>query len=134
MPKVILYRGVNASKVRGKVGIWWSTNPYYSYTFSNSGKNLYYIIMDREELNRRIKSGEVEDASLESEYENFLFKKIDPENYEIKHANQNQVRALLDESEKRAPKGKTNPFLPGGKLMYTPPNAIDIGKAIFGGG
>ena len=72
--EILLFRGVGTKADGNQVGNWWSTNPYYSYRFGNSGKGEMFVTrIKKQDLNKLAK-----DVSIESEYQNYFFKNDPP--------------------------------------------------------
>lgn len=115
-PEILIYRGVVSPK-EGAVGRWWSTNPYYAFRYSDTGEGeLYYTKMKLSEI-KRLSS----DASLEHEFQNYVFKE-DPPN--IRKATNEQTKLL------RSKIIFTRGFI-GGDMATWPDDAVEIGKSIF---
>ncbi len=116
-PDFLLYRGIGRNK-EGSIGHWWSTNPYYALRYAQGGKGeVYWVKMKKLEI-ERLSS----DVSLEDNYQNYFFKE-DPPNAE--RATNEQLEILKSKTIFAKSKG------PGGVMMKTPENAVEIGKEIF---
>ncbi|MDP3769356.1 MAG: hypothetical protein Q8R40_00245 [bacterium] len=115
-PKILLYRGIS-KKYEGEIGHWWSTNPYYAFKYAEGGKGeMYFVKILESDLKK-----DASDVSLESNYENYFFKK-DPSNA------RKVTQKELDTLESNTTFTKAGP---GGLMMKTPENAVEIGKTIF---
>ena len=119
--KIILYRGVKQPNLKGRVGKWWSTNPYYAFLYSNDGKNFFYCVMEKKYLNENSL-----DVSLEDNFDNYFFAKEDPP--EIKLATHAQIKKLISYVTITPKIGKR----PGGDLFKPPEDPIAVGNSIFG--
>lgn len=117
--EILLFRGIEIKTDGNQIGKWWSTNPYYSYHYSNGDVGEMYVVsLKKQDLDKLAK-----DVSLESEYQNYFFSE-DPPN--ARRITSEESDAL--ESNTTFSKGNA----PGGQIMKTPDNAVEIGKMIFG--
>ena len=116
-PEVLLYRGIDTAS-KGRLGHWWSTNPYYSLRYSNGGRGEMYVArLGPSEIAKR-----ATDVSIEAEYQNYLFKEDPPA---ARQVTPEEIAELKSQTT----------FIQGaigGMMMHTPENAVEIGKAIFG--
>ena len=119
----LLYRGVSADNDRSRIGAWWTTNPFYALSFANGENGRMYVArVDTVNL-----SFTAHDVSQDEGYENYGFIDDDPEAARL--VTQEETNALLTVSQGNTTTRSSD--LPGGPLMKTPDNPVEIGKQVF---
>jgi len=115
-PEILLYRGIGKSR-EGKIGHWWSTNPYYSFRYSAGSKGeMYFVKIKKSDLDKL-----ASDVSLESHYQNYFFREDPPEARRVAQEEMDSLRSHTTFTKMEI----------GGTIMKTPDNAVEIGKMIF---
>ena len=123
-PKILIFRGITKTHERDRAGAWWSTDPYYALFHAGGGAgSLFVASVDEETLAKLSK-----DASIDEDYENYLFPKQDPPG--IRTASTEEIEALRG-ARPTQPEDE-NPLSVG--MVMHPNNAVEIGQRIFGDG
>lgn len=114
---VYLFRGLANTK-EGRIGAWWSTNPYYALRFAQGGTgSLYMAKVPMSALNTAI------DVSTENEYSNYFFNTDPPDARLVPPEKIKELQSYMVASN----------GLIGGTLQRPPTNPVEIGRKVFGG-
>ena len=123
--EILLYRGINQPDLKGRIGAWWTTNPYYALRFSGR-KQMFVALVTKTELDAL-----AEDVSIEENLQNYFFGKQDPVNTRqvtSEEITELEAHATFSKPEPSKP-GERPP--PGGTMMKPPENFIQVGEKIF---
>src|SRR3989338_3584356 len=115
---ILLFRGISKTK-EGKIGHWWSTNPYYALGYGEGGKGEIYVVkIGQDQINNH-----ASDVSIEDTFQNYFFQDDPPG---ARKVTEQEIQELNDNT--------TFTKLPlGGTVIKTPGNAVEIGQKIFDG-
>ena len=117
-PTVYLYRGINSPANQGqRLGAWWTTDPYYALRYAGHKGEMYHAPIKQSQLKQL-----AHDASIESEFQNYIFPQDPPG---LRPVTPQEISRLRQHQT-------TTPSPVGGPLVKSPPNPIDVGRSIFG--
>lgn len=116
---ILIYRGIDKSNVRERLGAWWTSDPFYALRYSSGGKGeLYHAKVTPQQLKSM-----AHDVSFEAETKTFTFPKADPPG--AQRATSEQISALKSHQVvTRMPIG--------GDIVKNPANPAEVGREIFG--
>lgn len=64
LDELVLFRGVNQPNIHGRIGRWWSTDPFYALQYSGGGKGFFAVAkVLRRDIEKLAKDASIEAGS-----------------------------------------------------------------------